>query len=534
VGPIAATVTHYDYAFDVESRAAHARVTATVDTAGDCLRLPFRAERFDASTARLDDAPVASAKVEADLLTVCGPGHRAGETLTLDVDVEIPMQTVSTSQVGYSITQDRVGNPFYYLVSWVGGCDRFGPCDNRPDRFATYTFRVTHPAELMVACPGTITEVSSTETRCEFDHAGGPTYSTFGVGAYPAWTATDKGTWGSARVTVYDRAGNGLAEVIDPAHHAAFMTWLEDHFGPYPYGDELRVLTAPTYWNGFEHPGNIVLDESLHRVIRPSYLHNTQHILDHEIAHQWAGDETTLADTYDFVWKEAMAEYLTYAYESLTEPAAARATLAAWKSFSTGAAYFPVPLERPPLFDYYGDVYGPGPMVLFRQIEALSSQDQVLAALAMLLGEPRAISVDDVIAALEASTGLDLDDYAAAWIRGTGAPMWPRASVSYAPGDPETETSTLTVRLTSAPERRCKFHVALRGDAPEDVVNVAVDTFRDGPDQTLTIPTPAFTVTSTLIDPLAECLVYPGAATRTERRHPWRSERGLAHDRVTR
>ncbi|NLF04632.1 MAG: M1 family metallopeptidase [Actinomycetales bacterium] len=500
-----------------------------VDEAGDCLSLPFRGERFDASSAQIDGAPARSARHADEVLTVCGPGHHAGDTLTLAVDVVVPLQTVSASQVGYSITLDRDRNPFYYLVSWVGGCDRFGPCDNRPDQFATYTFRVTHPAELMVACPGTITKLSETETRCEFTHDGGPTYSTFGVGAYPAaaWVPTDMGMWGSARVTVYDRPGNGLAEALDPAHHAAFVRWLEERFGPYPFGDELRVLTAPTYWNGFEHPGNIVLDDGLHRVLRPSYLRNAQHVLDHEIAHQWAGDETTLADTYDFVWKEAMAEYLTFAFEASTEEAAAIRTLSAWKSFSRGAAYFPVPAERPPLFDYYGDVYGPGPMILFRQIEALSSRDQVLAALATLLGEPRAISVDDVLAALETSTGLDLGAYAAAWIHGTGAPVWPTASVTYTPG--AAETSTLAVRITSAPERRCKFHVALRGEAAEDVVNVAVDTFRDGPEQTLAIATPPFVVTSTLLDPLAECLVYPGTATRTERRHPWRSERALGH-----
>jgi len=67
-------------------------------------------------------------------------------------------------------------------------------------------------------------------------------------------------------------------------------------------------------------------------------------------------------------------------------------------------------------------------MILFRQIEVLSSRAQVLAAIATLLGEPRAISVDDVVAALETSTGLDLDAYAAAWIHGTGAPVWRRST----------------------------------------------------------------------------------------------------------
>lgn len=528
-GPIAATVTHYDYTFDIETRAAHATVTATVTTAGDCFALPFRGDGLNAATAELGGKPARTATVDAGVLTLCGDGLAAGSELTFDVDLTVPMTTLSTSQVGYSITRDAQNNPFYYLVSWVGGCDRFGPCDSRPDQFATYTFHVTHPAELMVACSGTLTEPSPTETQCEFTHEGGPTYSTFGIAAYPrtAWVAADKGMWGSVHATVYDRPGTQMTAAIDPAHHGGFVTWMESNFGPYPFGTELRILTAPTYWSGFEHPGNIVLDDTLARQIMPSYLHNAQHILDHEIAHQWAGNETTLADTYDFVWKESMAEYLTFAYEDSVEPPAALRTAGAWKSFSTSAAFFPVPGEKPALFDYYGDVYGPGPMILFRQIEVLSTRAQVLAAIATLLGEPRAISVDDVVAALETSTGLDLDAYAAAWIRGTGAPVWPKLDTTYTPG---AGTSTLRVRVTAGDTRRCKFHIGLAGANPGEVVRVEVDTFRNGIDQTLSLPTPAFTVTSHQIDPLRECLVYPGTATRTlgPRQHPWLSERGRA------
>lgn len=528
-GEITAAVTHYDYRFDVDSRAAHATVTATVETPGDCLTLPFRAQDLSVATAKIDGAAIKHGSVDATTLRLCGPGHEAGDTLTLDVDLVIPLATLDASQIGYSLTMDADGNPFYYLVSWVGGCDRFGPCDNRPDRFATYTFHVTHPAELMVACPGTLTQDSPTETTCAFDHAGGPTYSTFGVAAYPAsaWIPTDKGMWGSARVTVYDRTSTEIAAAIDPAHHAGFVGWMEATFGPYPYGDELRILTAPTYWNGFEHPGNIVLEDGLAKARTPAYRHNVRHILDHEIAHQWAGDQTTLADTYDFVWKESMAEYLTYVYEAMDEPLAAETTAGAWKSFASGARYFPVPAERPRLFDYYGHVYGAGPMILFRQIEVMSSRAQVLAALQTLLGQPRAISVDDVVAALEASTGLDLGAYAAAWIHGSGAPVWPRIDTTFTPG---AGTSTLRVQQTAAPERRCKFRVRLFGGSPGELVDVAVDTVAGGLDQTLTLPTPTFEVASIALDPLRECLVYPGTLARTPYVHPWRSERGRAAD----
>src|SRR5690606_26581551 len=160
--------------------------------------------------------------------------------------LRIPPAVLATSQVGSAITRDMQGNDFYYRVSWVNGCDRFGPCDNRPEQFATYRVTVTHPAAFTARCPGTITEASDTETVCDFAHAGGPTYSTFGVAAYPAWTQPDKGAWGGVQVTLYDREQTLIDAAIDPAYHGGFMEWMQSTFGPYPYGSELRVLTAPT------------------------------------------------------------------------------------------------------------------------------------------------------------------------------------------------------------------------------------------------------------------------------------------------
>ena len=514
LGDATAQIASYDYRFDIATRAAHAKVTAVLETPGNCITLNMRSDTSPTAIL-VDGEPGAAGTSPADnQLEACSEhGHEAGESMTVELDVVVPMATLGPSQVGFSMRNDAQGNPFHYLVSWFGGCERFGPCDTRPSTFAKYTFTVAHPANLDVRCSGTITEVSDTETRCVFEHDGGPTYSTFGIAAYGAWTQTDKGTWGSAKVTLYDRAATQINAAIDPAYHDGFVKFMESTFGPYPYGSELRVLTAPTYWSGFEHPGNIVLDDVL-ATAASSYTHPVAHVLDHEIAHQWAGDQTTILDTYDFVWKEAMAEYLAYVYEDMADPPAALSTLTAWKQFSNGSSFHPVPMEKPPLFEYYGDVYGPGPMILFRQIEALTSRAQVIDALESVLGSPRALSVDELLAALEDKTGLDLDAYAAAWIRGTGAPAWPRATVTF------TAPNTLRVVQTAATTKRCKFSVALTDGGANRIV-VPVDTFRDGIDQTITV-TPMFTVTATELDPLRECLVLPQTFVAQDRtRHPW-------------
>jgi aminopeptidase N len=522
-GPITAHVDHYLYRFDLDSRVASVTMTATVETAGDCLTLPFRA--WDLSPMRIDGVEVRSMDVVDDKVTACGTGYAAGAVLAIDAGMTIPDETLRSSDVGYSVSNDQWGNPTTYLVSWVGGCDLFGPCDNRSDQFARYTFEVTHAADVTVRCPGTITP-GATMTRCDFTYMGGPTYSTFGVIGSKNWVVSNHDFSGIA-VELYDRAGTGIAARIDDAYHGGFLDFMRAHFGPFPFGNELRILAAPTYWAGFEHPGNIVLSDGLGPLPPPTqinYKDPLAHILNHEIGHQWAGDQTTLADTYDFVWKEAMVEYLSYLYEEDTDPDAARKTREVWKAGSVGAGYYPVPEDSPlpALFDYYGDAYGPGPLILFKQIEVLSSRAQVMTALESLLGTQRAISVADVEDALAAATGLDLTAYFAAWAHGEGAPVWPRVSATYDAG-----TGLLTISQTnqSSGIKPCKFKVELGGADLADSVKVDVDTFTDGPDQDIAVtPAPSFPVTSVVVDPDDECLVFQATATAAPARPrptPW-------------
>ncbi|MCA9679882.1 MAG: hypothetical protein KC464_32930, partial [Myxococcales bacterium] len=488
-------------------------VEATVTAAGDCLTLPVRAT-VDAGSVQLGGAAARDVVVDAgaQTMTACGAGWDVGATVTLEADLTVALETWGGSQVGYSISDDANRGHFYYLVSWVGGCDRFGPCDHAPDVFARYRFTITHPADVTVLCPGTVT-AGATETTCEFDHDGGPTYSTFGVVASNDWDVSALGTWDGVAVTAYNRRGSGVVGRIDAASQTAFLAWMRQTFGAFPYGDELRLVTGPTYWLGFEHPGNIVLLDTLDRQLNPAYRDPVNHTLTHELAHQWAGDQTTLADTYDFVWKESMAEYLAFVHEDTLDAATAQRTALAWKSFAVGAAFYPVPEEHPPLLDYYGEVYGPGPMILFRQLEALASRDAVIAALQELLGRPHAISVADVRAALEDTTGLDLGGYFDRWAIGTGAPTWPTFEVTTE--DQGGGAIAVTVRQATPTDALygCAFAVELDGANPDERAEVWIDLGVDGTAQVTEVAQGVtFAVTGTVLDPHGSCLAYPATA----------------------
>lgn len=519
-GPARVHVDRYRYEIDLETRATSSTLELHVIEGGDCVTLANRNPTLTAGAVTLDGQP-AQVTLTPTTITACAAvGWYPGSNVVLAAHMMQNPGTLGGSQVGYSVGQDSLLQPVWYLVSWVGGCDRFGPCDPTPSAFAHYSFTIHHREGVRALCPGQIA-AGATMTTCQFDLAGGPTYSTFGLIANASWQETSLGDWGGVRASLWAKPASRVATQLDRTYAAGFFAWMVQTFGAYPYGDELRLVVAPTYWSGFEHPGNIVLDEGLggRPGVPPSspYLHPVSHVLAHELVHQWAGDQTTLADTYDFVWKESMAEYLSFVYESDHDPPAAAATVAYWKASSRGARYFPVPEEHPALFDYYGHVYGPGPMVLFRQLEAMTSRQKVIDALKMLLGREHAISVADVQAALETTTGLDLDRYFDIWVRGTGAPVWGAFMVEVT-REPSAQHVMLT-EVTDGALHPCDFDVELRGASGESARVRFVRGIDPASFMSIDTAVP-WVVTSTVIDPDSECLAFPAAAPPARLRPP--------------
>lgn len=154
VGPGEARALHYDYSIDLRTREARAEVSLEMTFPGDCIDIPVRAA--DLSEVTLDGEP-ASGQLAGGVLTACGRGWDEGDPLTLVAETTVLEETWGESQVGFSVTEDGEGAPFSYLVSWVGGCDRFAPCQSEPDRFATYRFEVAHDPGTRVLCPGRVT-----------------------------------------------------------------------------------------------------------------------------------------------------------------------------------------------------------------------------------------------------------------------------------------------------------------------------------------------------------------------------------------
>ncbi|MFO0755603.1 MAG: M1 family aminopeptidase [Byssovorax sp.] len=461
-GPVKGTVSHYDYAVDLAQKKAHSKLTIDVEApGGDCFATSCTAPMVSNATWNGKDA--ASFSLSGGEMSACGAGVSGGQPLAIEADVELAEKTFFGLDVGLSHQKDMAGGTFRYLLSWVGGCDHFGPCDDDPSRLATFHFDVTHAADEVALCSGTLTPGNGV-TQCDLSGTLAPTYSAFAVVTDTLWQKKPYASAAGIDLVFYEVPGGKLAGTLDKDAVTGYLGWITGLLGPFPYGKELRIAGGPTAWLGFEHPANIVMLENLPD-LSMAYAAPTQHVFMHEVAHQWAGDRSTILTAPDFVWKEATAEYLSYVYEDEHRPPAeAAASLLYWDSVSLQAKHYPRPTDdpAPAVSAFYGDVYGPGPMVLYVQLEPLIGRDKVLAGIASFLSAPGARSVEDLKKAMEMVSGKSLGAYFDAWVFGKGVPEWPTFSASAEQSGSEV-TITVTQQNPSGKVYGCAIEVQVSG-----------------------------------------------------------------------
>lgn len=497
-GPITGSVARYGYAFDLTT--AKATSTLDVDVAapgGDCFQV---ADLASTTNVGWNGGATKSAGFSGGALQVCGEGLTAGEKLTLTADAAVAKKTFLGLDVGFSQKKDQDGGDFTYLMSWVGGCDHFGPCDADPSRLAAFHFDVTHPAGTTVLCPGVLT-AGDTVTRCDLAGTLAPTYSGFGLAADPLWKRTPFVSVAGLDLVFYETPSGAIASSLEKSSVADYITWITGLLGPFPYGKEIRYAGAPTVWLGFEHPANIILQQDL-ATVSGAYTNPAMHVLMHETAHQWSGDRSTIATAPDFVWKEATVEYLSYVFEDEHRPAAeARGTLDYWDAISLQSQHYPRPTDNPPpaVESFYGDVYGPGPMVLYVQLETMLGRKVILDGIKAFLAEPGARSVDDLEKALSKSSGKDLSAYFAAWVFGKGVPEWPTFSIATTQAGDQV-TVTVTQQNPSKTLYGCKLDVEVDGATQKVVGTVDFGVAPTSATATTTV-TLAETVTKTVMNP---------------------------------
>ena len=495
--PITGDVTHYDYRFDLASGQAITGLDVAVHApGGNCFVTDLALPAVSNST--WNGSSARSATVSGSTLQICGDTVAGGAPLTISAGASVPRQTFFNLDVGFSSKRDLSGGSFSYLLGWVEGCSHLGPCDSAPSQLSTYHITVDHAASDVVLCPGELTSGVAT-TQCAIGGTAAPTYSSLAVASDPLWQRNDFVTAAGVDVVFYEVPAGRIARSLDRTSVAAFLTWITGLLGPYPYGTELRVAGAPTKWLGFEHPANLIVDQRL--PFSGPYQDSGMHVLMHETIHQWAGNRTTIASVADFAWKEAIAEYLSYVFEDEHRaPEEAAQSLLYWTAVGIQARHFlrPTDVPTPAIQDFYGDVYGPGPM-MFVQLESMLGRPAMLAGITQFLAAPGARTFDELRAALEAATGANLAPYFAAWVFGSGMPEWPTFAIATSQTGNQV-TVTATQQNVSGKRYGCKLEVEVHGATSSALatINFGVAPTSTTASATVTLAEP---VASTVFDP---------------------------------
>jgi aminopeptidase N len=99
----------------------------------------------------------------------------------------------------------------------------------------------------------------------------------------------------------------------DLARHAEIMTVLEEHFGPYPFGNYVVVVTDDELDDPVEAQGMSIFGAN-HVDGRRTH----ERLVVHELAHQWFGNSLTLADWRHIWLNEGFATYAEWLWSDVS------------------------------------------------------------------------------------------------------------------------------------------------------------------------------------------------------------------------
>ncbi|MBB5918799.1 aminopeptidase N [Nocardia transvalensis] len=334
-------------------------------------------------------------------------------------------------------TDDKV-----YLYSQFETADakRMFACFDQPDLKATYDITVTAPEDWEVISNGAAIETHKTGTVVRHTFATTPRMSTYLValiaGPYAKWTDTYTDDHGSIPLGIYCRAS--LAEFMDAER---LFTETKQGFGfyhanfgvPYAFGKYDQLFVPEFNAGAMENAGAVTFLEDYvfrSKVTRASYERRCETVL-HEMAHMWFGDLVTMKWWDDLWLNESFATFASVLCQtSATEYTSSWTTFAnvekswAYRQDQLPSTH-PIAADIPDLaaveVNFDGITYAKGASVL-KQLVAYVGLEPFLAGLRDYFAEHAYgnATFDDLVGALEKSSGRDLSDWGAQWLKTTG------------------------------------------------------------------------------------------------------------------
>ncbi|MDF0529679.1 aminopeptidase N [Tsukamurella sp. 8F] len=329
-----------------------------------------------------------------------------------------------------------------YLYSQFETADakRMFACFDQPDLKAVYDVTVTAPESWTVVSNGAGTASDPENGTRRWTFATTPLLSTYLValiaGPYASWSDTYTDDHGTIDLRLFCRAS--LADYMDAERlftetRQGFGFYHENFGIPYAFGKYDQLFVPEFNAGAMENAGAVTFLEDYvfrSKVTRYLYERRAETVL-HEMAHMWFGDLVTMR-WWDDLWLNE--SFATFA--SVLCQAGATEYTSAWTTFANvekSWAYrqdqlpstHPVAADIPDLqaveVNFDGITYAKGASVL-KQLVAYVGLEDFLAGLRGYFAahEFGNATFSDLLGALEQSSGRDLSDWGAQWLKTTG------------------------------------------------------------------------------------------------------------------
>lgn len=361
---------------------------------------------------------------------------RAGEN-SLSIDFTAPVAPAGKAITRYEDKDDS--SEYLYTLFVPMDADMAFPCFDQPDLKGRFTLQISAPRDWTVisnsapertADAGDLKQTFFGETRpistYLFAFAAGPFRNVHPMPGMPnMWVR---------------KSQVGRAEPETPQIQSVIVRateFLSAYFDqPFPFPKYEMVLLPGFAYGGMEHAGATFLrEESMLFRTAPTDTDrfNRSITLVHELTHQWFGDFVTMR-WFDDLWlKEGFAQFMAYRTMADLEP-----NQNVWKRFylsikpaaygidvthGTTPIYQDIPNLRDAKSAYGAIVYSKAPGLL-RQLAYMLGDEAFRDGLRIYLKEHGYANAEwnDLVEALERSSGRDLTAWAKDWIRRRGMP----------------------------------------------------------------------------------------------------------------
>ena len=364
----------------------------------------------------VDGASATMTREDRELVISPAKAIAEGEAFTTTITYGGKPEPVSEGTTLFDVGWQTDGREAF-VVSEPSGAATFFPVNDHPTDKATYTFRVTAPADQVVAANGLLAADNDTGhgTRSWTYEARDPMASYLVQIAIGDYELVDAGMVDGVAVRHAFHRSLAADARVAVERTAEMVQLLDDVYGPYP----------------FEAYGVLAVDEDLGFALETQTLtiigsdiarqgRGADQILLHELAHQWVGNSVSPATWKDIWLNEGFATYAEWLWlERTGGPSAA----------DSARQYEGVPVLDLPAGDpgsdelFSGTVYIRGGMTLQALRERVGDGPffEIMRAW-FAEHQDDAASTEDLLGLAERVAGQELDDLFQAWLYAPALP----------------------------------------------------------------------------------------------------------------